>query len=141
MTKRARCTTSSSSFGQRLHISRATSRHSPNRQGVGPTIPKSMTTLRMLSASAEKMRIKQSTPTEQLTRQRGGRRHNSSSPSSPTHGSKSSGIPRLYTLKSRKRPSFLTSKRGAWAVMPLTFGCCTTKCSAITSRSRASPSI
>ena len=75
------------------------------------------------------------------TRQRDGRRHNSSSPLSLVHGSASSGIWRQSTLKSHRRTSSITSNWRARSGMPSIFWRCITKCSAITSRARKSPSI
>ena len=120
---------------------RATARHSPNPQESGHMINRSTTTLRLSSVRALKRRTKRSALTTRHTRHRDGRRHNPSLPSSLIPGSKSSTTRKKFTPRSPQRTSSHTSKRGAQTGMPSTSWRCITKFSAITSRSRKSPSI
>ena len=128
-------------FGRRPHASRATARRSLNQQESGPTTKQLMTTLQPSFARALKRRTNPSARTAQHMRQHDGRRHNSSSPSWLIPGSKNFETPKLFTLRLPRRTSYHISKRGARAGTPLTYWVCIMKCSAITSRSRASPSI
>ena len=106
---------------------RATARRSPNPQESGRTTKQLTTTLRPLSA--------------RHTRQRNGRRHNSSSPSLLIPGSENFETQKPFTRRLPRRASSHTYKRGAQSGTPLTYWRCIMKLSAITPRSRESPSI
>ena len=99
------------------------------------------TTLWPSSARALNRRTKRSARTARHTRQRDGRRHISSFPSSLIPGSENFETPKPFTPRLPRRTSYHTSKQGALASTPSTSWRCIMKCSAITSRSRESPSI
>ena len=131
-TKREAQTTSSASFDRWQRTQRATARNSSNPQEWAITMQRSTTMPRLLYVCARKQSTNPSDPTVAPTRRSGKRLHSSSLPLSETRGCGNSKTRRIFTLTSRQRRFFPTSKWGAQVSMPSTSWYCIIKCSAIT---------